>query len=150
MLCVFLSLLTLFFSGVRSQREVFISLRAKTSIQCAVFCLDEKTCKSLNYAEYTSIKDGQENCELHNETENDDGNPLEFLKDDRYTFYQIPGASQKPKNKQKIENATEQVYIYLPLSLEKIVTSIYYELRIASLNPYYFHTRSIVLKLQLV
>ncbi|CAB3997800.1 Hypothetical predicted protein [Paramuricea clavata] len=94
--------------GVRSQREAFISLRAKTSIQCAVFCLDEKTCKSLNYAEYASVKHGQENCELHNETKNDDGNPLEFLKDDRYTFYQIPGASHKPEKRQKIENATEQ------------------------------------------
>ena len=111
MLCVFSSLLTLFFSGVRSQQEAFISLRAKTSIQCAVICLDEKTCKSLNYAEYASIKDGQENCELHNETKNDDGNLLEFLKDDRYTFYQIPGASNEPENTQTTENATEQVYL---------------------------------------
>ena len=107
------------FSGVRSQREAFISLRAKTSIHCAVFCLDEKNCKSLNYAEYASIKDGQENRELHNETKNEDGNLLEFLKDDRYTFYQIPGASHdKPENKQTTENVPEQVYIYLPLSLE--------------------------------
>ncbi|CAB4022952.1 Hypothetical predicted protein, partial [Paramuricea clavata] len=93
--------------GVRSQRKVFIGLRAKTSIHCAVFCLDEKTCKSLNYAEYTSVKDGQENCELHNETKNDDG---AFLKDDRYTFYHIPGASHEQENKQKTENVTEQAH----------------------------------------
>ena len=55
----------------------------------------------------------------YNEINNDDGNSLEFLKDDRYTFYQIPGASHEPENTQKTENATEQVYIYLPLPTSK-------------------------------
>ena len=82
-----------------------MSLRAKTALDCVLFCLEEKrTSTSLNYAEPTSVNDGEENGELHEETKNDDGNSLEFLKDDRYTFYQ---------NTQKIENATEQVYIYL-------------------------------------
>jgi hypothetical protein len=85
-----------------------------------LFCFEQKTCKSFNYADYTSVSDGEENCELHNEIKNDDGNPLEFLKDDRYTFYQIPGASHEPENTQTTENATEQVYIYLPLPASKL------------------------------
>jgi hypothetical protein len=85
-----------------------------------LFCFEQKTCKSFNYADYTSVRDGEENCELHKETKNDDGNPLEFLKDDRYTFYQIPGASHEPENTQKTENATEQVYIYLALPASKL------------------------------
>ena len=108
------------FPGIRSQREAFISSRAKTALDCVLFCFEQKTCKSFNYADYNSVSDGEENCELHNEIKNDDGNPLEFLKDDRYTFYQIPGASHKPENTQKTENATEQVYIYLPLSASKL------------------------------
>jgi hypothetical protein len=35
------------------------------------------------------------------------------------TFYQIPGASHEPENTQTTENATEQVYIYLPLPTSK-------------------------------
>jgi hypothetical protein len=84
-----------------------------------LFCFEQKTCKSFNYADYASVRDGEENCELHNEINDDDGNSLEFLKDDRYTFYQIPGASHEPENTQTIENATEQVYIYLPLPASK-------------------------------
>jgi hypothetical protein len=85
-----------------------------------LFCFEQKTCKSFNYADYASVSDGEENCELHNEINNDDGNPLEFLKDDRYTFYQISGASHEPENTQKTENVTEQVYIYLPLPASKL------------------------------
>jgi hypothetical protein len=59
------------------------------------------------------VNDGEENCELHEETKNDDDNSLEFLKDDRYTFYQIPGGSHESENTQKADNETEQVYIYL-------------------------------------
>ncbi|CAB3993597.1 Hypothetical predicted protein [Paramuricea clavata] len=86
--------------GIRSQREAYMSLRAKTAMDCVLFCFEEKrTCTSLNYAEPTLVNDGEENCELHEKTKNDDDNSLEFLKDDRYTFYQ---------NTQKTENATEQ------------------------------------------
>ncbi|CAB3993599.1 Hypothetical predicted protein [Paramuricea clavata] len=95
--------------GIRSQREAFISSRTKTALDCVLFCFEQKTCKSFNYADYTSVSDGEENCELHNEIKNDGGNPLEFLKDDRYTFYQIPGASHGPENTQTTENATEQI-----------------------------------------
>ena len=49
--------------------------------------------------------------ELHNETKNDDENSLQFLKDEKYTFYQIPGASHEHENAQKTENTTEQVYL---------------------------------------
>jgi hypothetical protein len=35
------------------------------------------------------------------------------------TFYQVPGTSPEPENTQTIENATEQVYIYLPLPTSK-------------------------------
>ena len=90
-----------------------------TALDCVLSCFGEKTCKSFNYAEPTSVNDGEGNCELHNETKNDDGNSLQFLKDDRYTFYQILGASHEPENTQKTENATEQVYIYLPLYTSK-------------------------------
>jgi hypothetical protein len=89
-----------------------------------LFCFEKKACKSFNYADYTSVSDGEENCELHNEIKNDDGNSLEFLKDDRYTFYQIPAASHEPENTQTTENATEQVYIYLPLQGSKLQSRI--------------------------
>ncbi|CAB3996395.1 Hypothetical predicted protein [Paramuricea clavata] len=81
--------------GIRSQREAFKSLRVKTSLDCVLFCFREETCNSFNYAAPTSVSDGEENCELHIETKNDDGNSLEFLKDDRYTFYHIPGISDE-------------------------------------------------------
>ncbi len=74
-----------------------------------VFCLEEKTCKSLNYAEH--INDGQENCELHNERNNE--NSLEFVKDDKYTFYQIFGELQESETGKTTENATEKVSILL-------------------------------------
>jgi hypothetical protein len=64
---------------------------------------------SLNYAEPTSINDGEENCELHEETKDDDDNSLEFLKDDRYTFYHIAAASHESENTKKADNETEQV-----------------------------------------
>jgi hypothetical protein len=80
-----------------------------------LFCFEkERTCKSLNYAEPTSVNDGEENCELHDETKNDEDNSLEFLKDDRYTFYQIT------ENIQKTDNETEQVYIHLPSPASKL------------------------------
>ena len=60
-----------------------------TALDCVLSCFGENTCKSFNYAEPTSVNDGEGNCELHNETKNDDENSLQFLKDDRYTFYQI-------------------------------------------------------------
>ena len=70
-----------------------------------VFCVEEKTCKSLNYAEY--IDDGQENCELHKER--NDENSLEFVKDDKYTFYQVDGELLESENEKTTENATEKV-----------------------------------------
>ena len=92
------------FSGVRSQREPFRSFKVESSLQCMVFCVEEKTCKSLNYAEY--IDDGQENCELHKER--NDENSLE-LKDDKYTFYQVDGELQESEDEKTTENATEKV-----------------------------------------
>ena len=67
----------------------------KTSLDCVLLCFRENTCNSFNYAEPTSVSDGEENCELHIETKNDDGNSLEFLKDDRYTFFHIPEVSDE-------------------------------------------------------
>jgi hypothetical protein len=103
--------MTLTFSGVRSQREAYISLRAKTALDCVLFCIRGKlTCTSLNYAESTLVNDGNDNCQLHNETKNDDENSLKFVKDDRYTFYRIPGVSHESENTQTTENVTKQVY----------------------------------------
>jgi hypothetical protein len=99
------------FPGIRSQRKAFKRSRAMTALDCVLSCFGEKTCKSFNYAEPTSVNDGEGNCELHNETKNDDENSLQFLKDEKYTFYQIPGASHEHENAQKTENTTEQVYL---------------------------------------
>ena len=95
-------------------------LKSEDSIGLCLVLLRAKNLQTFNYADYTSVSDGEENCELHNEIKNDDENPLEFLKDDRYTFYQIPGASHEPENKQKTENATGQVYICLLLPTSKL------------------------------
>ena len=43
------------FPGVRSQREAFISSRAKTALDCVLFCFEQKACKSFNYADYRIV-----------------------------------------------------------------------------------------------
>ncbi|CAB3990852.1 Hypothetical predicted protein [Paramuricea clavata] len=99
--------------GVRSQREAYVSLRSKTALDCVLFCLREKlTCTSLNYAESTTVNNGKDNCQLHNETKNDDENSLKFLKDDRYTFYRIPArVSHESENVTEQANTTASNYL---------------------------------------
>ena len=102
-----------FRSSVRSQCEAYDNTRAKTALDCVLFCLrGNLACTSLNYAEPTSVNDGKENCQLHNETKNGDEISLKFVKDDRYIFYRILSVSHESENTmQTTENVTEQVVI---------------------------------------
>ena len=80
-----------------------------------LFCFDEKTCKSFNFAEYSPDNDAHANCQLQNEASSNDENSKEFLKDERYAFYQVRSrrASHESENDEATENVTTQVpYIY--------------------------------------